>query len=66
LQSSSPAINAGTPVGLTTDILGNPIVGNPDIGAYEYENPFSTSISFVKQGEFFLIAGGKIIIIQDQ
>ena len=35
LQSGSPAINAGVNVGLTRDILGNPIVGNPDIGAYE-------------------------------
>ena len=35
LQTGSPAINAGTDVGLTQDILGNPIVGAPDIGAYE-------------------------------
>lgn len=35
LQTSSPAINAGVNVGLTTDILGNPIVGLPDIGAHE-------------------------------
>ena len=35
LQTGSPAINAGTDVGLTQDINGNPIVGNPDIGAYE-------------------------------
>lgn len=36
LQSSSPAINAGTSVGLTRDIDGNAIVGAPDMGAYEY------------------------------
>ncbi len=36
LQSSSPAINNGTGVGLTQDFDGNPIVGAPDIGAYEY------------------------------
>jgi parallel beta-helix repeat protein len=36
LQAGSPAINAGVNVGLTHDILGNPIVGAPDIGAYEY------------------------------
>ncbi len=35
LQAGSPCINAGVDVGLTTDILGNPIVGDPDIGAYE-------------------------------
>ncbi len=32
-----PAINAGTDVGLTKDINGNPIVGDPDIGAYEFQ-----------------------------
>jgi len=36
LQSSSPCINAGVDVGLTTDYLENPISGLPDIGAYEY------------------------------
>lgn len=36
LVSNSPAINAGIDVGLTSDILGNPIIGSPDIGAYEY------------------------------
>lgn len=36
LQSSSPCINAGVSVGLTQDINGNPISGNPDMGAYEY------------------------------
>jgi len=32
----SPCINAGVDVGLTTDYAYNPVVGNPDIGAYEY------------------------------
>ena len=36
LQSTSPAINAGTSVGLSTDYLKDAIIGNPDIGAYEY------------------------------
>jgi len=35
LRAGSPAINAGVDVGLTTDYLGNPIIGLPDIGAYE-------------------------------
>ncbi len=39
LQSTSPAINAGTNVGLTKDFAGNAIVGNPDIGAYEFLAP---------------------------
>jgi hypothetical protein len=36
LNPASPAINAGTDVGLTTDFLGKPIRGTPDIGAYEF------------------------------
>jgi hypothetical protein len=35
LRSESPAVNKGSNVGLTKDILGNPIVGLPDMGAYE-------------------------------
>jgi len=38
LQSTSPAIDAGIDVGLITDYDGNPIVGLPDIGAFEYVN----------------------------
>lgn len=36
IQSSSPAINAGMDVGLTTDYVDSTIVGLPDAGAYEY------------------------------
>jgi hypothetical protein len=36
LQAKSPAINAGINIGLTSDFEGNPIIGLPDIGAYEY------------------------------
>ncbi len=36
LRANSPAIDKGTNVGLTKDILGNPIVGLPDLGAFEY------------------------------
>jgi len=39
LQSTSPAIDAGTDVSLTSDYAGNPIYGAPDIGAYEYQPP---------------------------
>ena len=39
LQNLSPAINAGTNVGLTTDYEGNPKSGaNWDIGAYEFQD----------------------------
>lgn len=36
LQSTSPAINTGTNVGLTQDFDGNPISGVPDIGVFEF------------------------------
>jgi hypothetical protein len=36
LQGTSPAINAGTATGCSTDIMGTPISGPPDMGAYEY------------------------------
>jgi len=36
LHINSPAINKGLPVGLTSDIDGNAIVGNPTIGVYNY------------------------------
>lgn len=36
LRPGSPAINAGVDVSLTTDFLGKPIRGVPDIGAYEH------------------------------
>ncbi|HLP86440.1 MAG TPA: peptidoglycan-binding domain-containing protein [Candidatus Paceibacterota bacterium] len=39
LLYNSPAIDAGTDVSLTTDYLGNPMYGTPDIGAYEYQPP---------------------------
>ena len=35
INGNSPAINAGVDVGITTDFAGNPIVGLPDIGAFE-------------------------------
>ena len=35
LQSTSPCINRGTNVGITTDMLGNARLALPDIGAYE-------------------------------
>jgi hypothetical protein len=38
LQPSSPSVNAGVNVSLTQDIAGNPVVGNPDLGAYELKS----------------------------
>jgi hypothetical protein len=45
LFPNSPLINAGVDVGLTTDILGNPIVGRPDIGAYEFQPNVTKAIA---------------------
>lgn len=46
LTAISPAINNGTAVGLTSDYVGNLIVGLPDIGAYEYQStPETTTTS---------------------
>ena len=36
LQPDSPAIDKGIDVGLTSDFIGTLIVGDPDIGAYEW------------------------------
>lgn len=36
LQSGSPAIGAGTNLGLTRDYAGNPVSATPDIGAYQH------------------------------
>jgi hypothetical protein len=59
LQSTSLAINSGTNVSLTSDYLGNPIVGLPDIGAYEFQAPtVPTSLSQYKSdGTTAIISG---------
>jgi len=45
LQNNSPAINAGTSLGYSTDLGGNTIPRGsaPDIGAYEYPSPADTT-----------------------
>ena len=59
LQPTSPAINAGVDVGLTTDYAGNPIVGLPDIGAYEYHRP--SGILIDADGNFMIDSDGNIM-----
>jgi len=65
LQSNSPAINAGVNVGLIYDYLGNLIVGNPDIGAYEYCAPHAprvpTHYTIMFNGKRLVRAGKTII-----
>lgn len=55
LQSTSPAIDAGTDVSLTTDFEGNPIYGLPDIGGYEFQPPFE-----IGTDEIDVTAGARI------
>lgn len=43
LSHDSDCINAGTDVGLTTDSIGNSLVGNPDAGAFEFQISSSPS-----------------------
>ena len=59
LLPTSPAINTGTNVSLTSDYLGNPIVGLPDIGAYEFQAPtIPTSLSQYKADGTTTITSG--------
>lgn len=41
LEWNSSAIDSGINVNIDRDYLGNPIYGNPDIGAYEYQPPYN-------------------------
>jgi peptidoglycan hydrolase-like protein with peptidoglycan-binding domain len=46
LQTGSPAIDTGLDVGLSTDYAGNPLIGSPDLGAYEYLSSTKTITAF--------------------
>lgn len=55
-QPTSPNIDSGIAIsGLTTDILGNPIYGTPDIGPYEYQPPYSITASGIPIGGTFRV-----------
>lgn len=62
LQSGSPAINAGTDVGLTTDYSGHKIPYNliQDIGAYEWGRRYLKD----ENGKFVKSIDGKFIIVE--
>lgn len=47
LKYTSPLIDAGTDLGITTDLLGNPVYGTPDIGPYEYQPPYTIGVDKV-------------------
>ena len=68
LQATSPCIDAGTNVGLSSDYLGNfvPINLIADIGAYEHAavTPPATGTVFLKSGNKFLKSGSKFLVTQ--
>jgi hypothetical protein len=55
LQAGSPAINNGTDVGLTKDKDGCIIIGNPDIGCYEYGS-YAASVSNSRTAKFSVLS----------
>lgn len=59
LQESSPAVGAGTNLGYSTDYNGDPIVGTPDMGAFEYqgEEYVEQLINLVIEGHSFVAPG---------
>ena len=60
LQPLSPAIDAGTSAATSTDYAGNPIYGTPDIGAYEYQPPYTfASNNIPTTGSTRLYSDGK-------
>jgi hypothetical protein len=57
LQSSSPAINAGLDVNLTSDYDGSHVGSSPDIGAYEYGQ------RYLKNNGKLEMNSGKLVVI---
>ena len=61
LQSTSPAINEGTDVGITTDYEGRTRDATPDIGAFEFWVP---GTRIIVSGTTPVTSGGKIVKIE--
>ncbi|MFA6106701.1 MAG: choice-of-anchor Q domain-containing protein, partial [Patescibacteria group bacterium] len=60
LAYNSPNIDSGTDVSLTADYAGNPIYGTPDIGAYEYQPPYTVGTTPVPTtGSMRIYSNGK-------
>ena len=57
LFTGSPAINRGVDVGETVDYLGNPIIGLPDIGAFESSTPDEAD-SLIYESDFSSTTSG--------
>jgi hypothetical protein len=65
LTAGSSAINAGSNIGVTTDIANKLRVGNPDLGAYEFNGtivpPVTNPPSTIVLGESFKSTDGTIL-----
>lgn len=62
LQPTSVLINSGTDVSLTSDFLGNQIVGTPDLGVYEFQAPTSpSSLAQYKTDGVAIVASNGVI-----
>ena len=61
LNPFAPGIDAGVVVaGITTDIIGNPIYGTPDLGGYEYQPPYTIGTNNIDiTGNIRLYKNGK-------
>ena len=57
LAEGSVGINAGVDVGLTHDLAGNPIVGAPDMGAFEFQTPLTLQemVNALNEGETLIV-----------
>jgi alpha-tubulin suppressor-like RCC1 family protein len=56
LSGNSPAIDAGLATSANMDILGKPLYGAPDIGAYEFEPELGYALSFDGTDDYVEIA----------
>jgi LysM repeat protein len=60
LTSTSPAINTGTNLSFSRDYDNNPLVGLPDIGAYEFMSPIASTslVQYKSDGTTVISSGG--------
>jgi len=60
---NSPLIDSGIDNNVQTDVLGNPIYGAPDIGAFEYQPPYNV-LDGLNTGLIRLYSDGKYRLIE--
>lgn len=61
IQANSPAIKAGVNVGLSSDFDGNVLVGDPDIGVFEFSGvPVSFNYTLTNSGNTSVIQGSSV------